>query len=136
VASTKAPVEKILFFDGVCNLCNFFIDFLIKRKQASALFFAPLQGPTAQKMLAPSFTQKVDSVIYLKNGQVWRESSAALMVLADLGGVWALARFFLVIPTVVRDGTYRWVARNRYKVFGKRDTCRLPSQEERRRFLD
>jgi predicted DCC family thiol-disulfide oxidoreductase YuxK len=132
----KAPSEKILFFDGVCNLCNFFIDFLIRQKPDATLFFAPLQGRTAQQKLEHSLTKDVQSVIYLKDGKAYRESSAALMVLADLGGIWTMARVFLIVPVFVRDGVYRWVARNRYKIFGKRETCRLPTPEERRQFLD
>lgn len=127
---------KIIFFDGVCNLCNYFVDFLIQRDHEKRFLFAPLQGPTAREVLSPEVTSQMSSVIYFRNGQIYRESSAALLILADLGGVWSGVRIFLVLPESLRDFFYRFVARNRYRIFGQRSTCRLPTADEKARFRD
>lgn len=135
--------ENVVFFDGVCNLCNEFIDFLVKRDSKRVLSYAPLQGETAKERLpmsrikvagasGPTFT----SVIYLKDGQMLQQSDAALEILKDLGGLWSLVSILKVIPKSVRDSVYRMIAANRYKWFGKRETCRVPSKEERSLFLD
>lgn len=127
--------DKILFFDGVCNLCNWFIDFSIRRDKSGKIFFSPLQSDIALKKLGPQYTKGLPSVVYFREGEVFSESTAALIVLSDLGGVLALFRVFLIIPKIFRDPVYRWIARNRYRWFGRRETCRLPSEHEKTRFL-
>lgn len=126
--------QPVLFFDGVCNLCNGFVDFLVKRDRKRIYRYAPLQGKTADYAL-PSDVRGADSFVFCLRGEVYLRSSAALKVLAGLGGVWSLARFLLWIPIPVRDGIYRLIATNRYRVFGRKDTCRLPRPEERELFL-
>jgi len=130
----KDTPEIILFFDGVCNLCNGFIDFLVKRDVAARIKYAPLQGEVA-KATVPEHAQSLSSVVLYKSGRVYTESTAAILALAELGGLWGALKFLLIFPKFLRDSVYRFVARNRYKWFGKKETCRLPTTEERARFL-
>ncbi|MEO0337146.1 MAG: DCC1-like thiol-disulfide oxidoreductase family protein [Pseudomonadota bacterium] len=127
--------RTILFFDGVCNLCNGFIDFLVTRDRDRKLLYAPLQGEAA-KRLVPEHTEELKSVVLYKEGRVHVESDAALLTLAELGGVWKLCKIFFVFPAFLRNFVYRLIAKNRYKLFGQKDTCRLPTPEERTLFLD
>lgn len=132
-------MERILFFDGVCNLCNASVDFLVRQDPGGLIRYAPLQGKTAAarlRMPAPVSSDELETVVYWENGRSWIRSSAALRVLAALGGPWALVKLLLLIPAPIRDAAYRIIARNRYRWFGRRETCRLPTPEERARFLD
>jgi len=124
----------VIFFDGVCNLCNAFVDFVIHRN--SAYRFSSLQGKTASQILPQKMIQDLPSVVLQQGDQIFTESTAALKVLKSLGGLWSLTSVFLLIPRFLRDPIYRFIARHRYSWFGKRDTCRLPTPEERSRFLD
>lgn len=129
--------HPVLFFDGVCNLCNGFIDFLVRRDRKRQLRFAPLQGRAASFALPAHDAQAdFDSVILVDGGLIYTRSTAALRSIAKLGGVWSGAKALLWIPTPIRDGVYRLIAKNRYRWFGRKDTCRLPSKEERALFLD
>lgn len=134
--STEKSDHSVVFFDGVCNLCNGFVDFLIRRDPNDRLRFAPLQGETAKKLVPAAWREELSSVVLWQDGRCSRESAAAVRALATLGGVWKLALVFLVVPALLRDFIYRGIARNRYRWFGQRETCRLPSPEERERFLD
>lgn len=125
--------RQIVFFDGVCNLCNAFVDFLIARNADFA--FAPLQGEAAKRTL-PDRARNLKSVVLWSQGQSWEKSDAALLILQQLGGPWWLMRVFWVVPKFLRDLAYDVVAANRYRVFGRRETCRLPTPAERARFLD
>lgn len=134
------PVEKgdgqqIVFFDGVCGLCNKTVDMLLSVSAGHSLKFAPLQGETAQRMLSSSQTKNLDSIVYWRAGTIWTKSTAVLMVLRDVGGLPALGVVFFVVPRPIRDFIYGIIAANRYSWFGKSDVCRMPSQEERERFF-
>ncbi|MFN0031155.1 MAG: thiol-disulfide oxidoreductase DCC family protein [Flavobacteriales bacterium] len=129
-------MKNIIFFDGVCGLCNKSIDWFIRRDNKRRFVYAPLQGITAVRLLAPAFTQQINSFVYHRQGKIYSRSTAALWALFDLGGLWKLVAFFLVIPPFLRNLIYDWIARNRYRWFGKKDSCRLPSPEERSLFLD
>jgi predicted DCC family thiol-disulfide oxidoreductase YuxK len=126
----------ILYFDGVCNLCNSFVDALLRREQrrqgaVPGLRFASLQGQTAATRVPAEFRRDMKSLVYESAPGVFlTESGAALRV---LGGFW---KVFLLVPPFIRNAVYRQVAANRYALFGKRDTCRLPTPAERSRFLD
>jgi predicted DCC family thiol-disulfide oxidoreductase YuxK len=127
----------IVFFDGHCNLCNRFIDFLITRDHARRLKFAPLQGRTAAAELGPEFNPTAPDTVVLKSaGKVYIRSTAAILTLAELRGIYVLAKIFLFIPRFIRDWAYRVIATNRYSWFGRRDTCRLPSEAEKAQFLE
>lgn len=128
---------KILFFDGYCSLCNSLIEWLIRRDTKNVLQFASLQGETAKTHL-PSFlrnTEDVDTVIYLREGKIHDRSAAILWVLQDLGGLWKITVAFFLIPSFLRNIVYRWVARNRYRWFPKRETCRVPTAQEKQKIL-
>ncbi|MEO2033687.1 MAG: DCC1-like thiol-disulfide oxidoreductase family protein [Planctomycetaceae bacterium] len=129
--------ERIVFFDGVCGLCNHTVDFLLRKDVAGLLRFAPLQGTTAAKMLPAKVRDRLDTIAYYRDGQRHYRSAAVLWVLRDLGGSWGrLGRLLLMIPGPIRDIGYRCVSRCRYRIFGKHEACRIPTAEERGRFLD
>lgn len=127
---------KLVFFDGVCTLCNGFVDFLVRHDPSCRVKIAPLQGSTAHEILGPKSAQELASILYLEDGVIHRESSAALKTLEALGGLWRLAALLRAIPPPIRDTVYRWIARNRYCWFGKKDSCRIPTPEEREHFLN
>ena len=126
---------KIIFFDGVCGLCNGFVDFIIKIDKKKTFLFSPLQGAYASSNLAPSMTQDLSSVVVLINGKVYIKSEAVQKILTEIGGVWGLARLLILIPRSVQNYIYDQVAKNRYSLFGKRQSCRIPTEEERSRFV-
>lgn len=123
----------ILFFDGVCNLCNGFVDFLIRR--GASISYAPLQGSTAAKLL-PADKLRLETVVLWENGKVSDKSDAAIRVISALPGFWKIFVLARIFPRFIRDGVYDLVASNRYSLFGKRESCRLPTPEERKLFLD
>lgn len=127
---------SVLFFDGVCNLCNRTVDFLIRRDKKRVLRYAPLQGEAAQQMLKPEMIEALPSVVFVDKTGAYQRSAAVLRAVAKLGGLWPAVKVLLIIPRPLRDGVYNWIAKNRYKWFGKRDSCRLPTPEERSTFLN
>ena len=131
---TSAFPSHIVFFDGVCNLCNFSVDFLIRHDKHHKLYFSPLQGTTAAVLMSIGPTTP-DSFIYLRNGKTLMESTAAIRVMADLGVWWKWVLIFLLIPPFLRNPLYRWTAKNRYRWFGQKSSCRIPSEQEREKFL-
>lgn len=127
--------HRIVFFDGVCGLCNRAVDRLMRIDRNASLRFAPLQGETAQAMLPKGMADALESVIYLRDGEVLGGADAAIRIMTDLGGWRKINGALWIVPRPLRDAVYRWIARNRYRWFGKRETCRLPTAEERERFL-
>jgi predicted DCC family thiol-disulfide oxidoreductase YuxK len=126
----------VLFFDGVCGLCNRFIDFVISRDQTAVFRFAPLQGETARDRLPEADVREVNTMVLRDEQGVFRKSTAAVRVLIRLGGVWRIFGGALwLVPRPLRDAGYSLVARNRYAIFGKKETCRMPTPAERERFL-
>ena len=97
--------------------------------------FAPLQGSTAHEFLPRGMADALESVVYLRNGTVLQRSDAGLRIMMDLGGWRVLYGCLFIVPRFLRDVVYAWIARNRYRWFGKHETCRLPTPEERARFL-
>jgi predicted DCC family thiol-disulfide oxidoreductase YuxK len=127
--------KPIIFFDGVCGLCNTFVDFVLRHDKKQVFLFAQLKGETFAQ-LAKQIPQPVpDSVVLLENGNLYFKSEAALKILLRLGGLFRLAAIAYLTPKPVRSYLYDAVARNRYHWFGKKETCRLPSPDERARFL-
>ncbi len=138
LAAIVAQHGRILLYDGVCGLCDSSVQFILDHDKVGTLRFATLQGELGQAAIArdPAL-QGVDSLVLLQPGKTSVRSSAVLEVGRYLGGVWRLLAWpALMVPRVVRDAVYDFVARNRYRVFGKLDACRLPTPEERARFLD
>lgn len=126
----------VIFFDGVCGLCNTFVDVVLRWDRRGVFRFAPLQGETAARMLRPEDTAQLDSVALQVNGQTYRKSSAVVRMLWRLGWAGGLAGTALwLVPKPIREWGYDFVAGNRYRWFGKKETCRLPTPSERERFL-
>ncbi|MBP6688204.1 MAG: thiol-disulfide oxidoreductase DCC family protein [Lacibacter sp.] len=130
--------ERLVLFDGVCNFCNFWIQFALKRDRLRKLKFGSLQGATAQQILPQHNIDPaiLTSVIFIEDGVAYRESTAALKVCKHLDGGWKLLYAFIIIPAFLRDGIYKWIGRNRYKWFGKQESCMLPTPAQRARFVD
>jgi predicted DCC family thiol-disulfide oxidoreductase YuxK len=128
--------RPIVFFDGVCGLCNSVVDILLRIDTKQLLYFSPLQGETAKSTLDQERLNQLDTIFYKEGNEVFEKSTAVLRILMKIGGIYSVASLFLIIPKSFRDWIYCWVARNRYRFFGKKDTCRLPTAEERARFID
>lgn len=132
--------DKIILFDGVCNLCNGFVQFVIKRDQNNSFQFAALQSETAQKLLEDYgfSSDKMDSIILIDVHQkkVWTESSAALRIFKGLKGWSSWLYVFIIFPKIIRDAVYKLIAKNRYRWFGKQNECMVPSPELKQRFLE
>jgi predicted DCC family thiol-disulfide oxidoreductase YuxK len=129
--------RPVILFDGVCNFCNSAVNFIIKRNTRSNIFFAPMQTETGQKLLN-QYDQPVEdmqSFIFIENGVAYKQSTAALRVCRHLRRLWPLCYAFIIVPKFIRDGIYNWIARNRYKWFGVRQQCMIPSPEVKARFL-
>ncbi len=129
--------KSIIFFDGVCNLCNGFVDFVIARDKKDLFVFAPLQGETAREKLNAIYLENLWSVVVIGvDGQFYTQSQAALYVLKELGFVYkAIYYIAKILPLFLKEAIYKLIAKNRYRLFGKRETCRLPTPEERAKFL-
>ncbi len=129
--------ERIIFFDGVCNLCNSTVDFIIDRDTKRHFRYASLQSDAGQAMLRKHNlpTSEFGSFLYLDGDTLHTKSSGALRVAVKLGGIWTLMGVFLIVPPFIRNAVYDLVAKHRYRWFGKRETCRLPTPEERTLFL-
>ncbi len=126
----------IVFFDGECVLCNGFLDWMMAIDHQAQLRVAPLQGETATQLLPPLPHQPEDwSIYYLDEQGLYAQSDAVLRIMRRLGGIWEVLSWGEGIPQPVRDAVYRLVASNRYRLLGKRETCRLPSKAEKARFL-
>jgi predicted DCC family thiol-disulfide oxidoreductase YuxK len=129
-------VRRILFFDGVCGLCNRSIDFVIVRDPKGEFQFAPLQGDTARSLLSPSDVANLNTVVLWVNAQTYRKSAAIVRVLWKLSRGWQILGTLLwLVPLPLRNLGYVVVSRNRYRFFGKKETCRMPTPAERMRFL-
>jgi predicted DCC family thiol-disulfide oxidoreductase YuxK len=133
----------VILFDGVCNLCNASVLFVIDRDPRGHFAFAPLQSPEAARMLhARGYAGRyaagppeLASVLLVQGDRVFERSTAALHVARRLGGAWPLMSAFLAVPRPIRDAVYDWIARNRYRWFGRQDACRIPTPELRSRFV-
>lgn len=128
--------SNIVFFDGMCNLCNRSVDFFVRHDSKHQMFFSPLQGVTAHRLLPDEKISDMSSFIYYRNGKIYERSTAAIHACADLSGGWICMKILFIIPRFLRDAIYNYIAKNRYKWFGKKSTCRLPTPQEKSRFLD
>ena len=127
----------VVLFDGVCNLCQRSVQFILSRDRTGKFRFASLQGPAGQALLQRSGlpADHLDSFVLIDNGKVYTRSSGALRVLRWLGGAWSLLYIFWIVPKPLRDWIYDQVARRRYRWFGKKEECWLPRPEWNSRFL-
>lgn len=128
--------KPIIFFDGVCNLCNGAINFIIDRDNKGYFKFAPLQSSITQKYIPQSVMENTDSIILWDSGQLYSKSTAALKIARHLDGAWKGFYAFIIIPKFIRDPIYNLIAKYRYKWFGKRDSCRMPTKDIKNRFLE
>lgn len=130
--------NMIILFDGVCNFCNYWVNFAIKRDRKKKLRFTPIQGETAKRLLPQYNLQptSLNSVIFIDAGKVYTQSSAALRIAKYLDGGWKLFYGFIIIPKFIRDFFYNIIARNRYKWYGKKESCMIPTPELRERFFE
>lgn len=133
-----ATSKYIVFFDGECNLCNSSVQFIIKRDKKNRFLFAPLQGKTGQAMLSKHGlpADQFNSFILAEEDRIYTRSTGALRMLRNLGGFWSLGYGFIIVPRFIRDTVYAWIARNRYRWFGKREACMIPTPELKKKFLD
>ena len=140
IDTTNIPGGKhIILFDGICNFCNDSIRFVMKRDKNDLYRYASLQSELGKQMTAERGidTSKVDSIILVAPGEAYfLKSDAALQISKNLNGLYPLLSMFLIIPKGIRNYVYDTIARNRYKWFGKKDECPIPSADERSKFLD
>jgi len=136
--STSEVQNPVILFDGVCNLCNGSILFILNRDPSGIFRFAPLQSETGKNLLSKFDlpNDKLDSIILVENNEYYLRSTAALKILRRLGTLWKIVYVFMLVPRPVRDYIYDIVARNRYKWYGKRAECMIPSSDIESRFLE
>ncbi len=128
----------ILLFDGVCNLCNQTVQFIIEQDKKNIFRFAALQSEYGQNMLKKHqlFDNQLNSVVLIYKNKTYTHAAAPLEVLRLLGGFWQFGYIFKLVPSFFSNMVYRWIARNRYKWFGAKESCWLPTAELKSRFLD
>lgn len=129
--------HAVIFFDGVCNLCNHSVQFIIKRDHKDYFRFAALQSDIARQKLSDfEFNaENLKTIILLENGEVYFRSTAALRIARQLGGGWPILFGLIIIPAVIRDFVYKLIANNRYRIWGKTESCMVPSPELKSKFL-
>ena len=129
--------KKIILFDGVCNLCNSSVTFVIQRDKKDLFRFAALQDPAGQELIKKHQidTSKTDSIILIDGDRAYVKSTAALKVARHLGSGYPLLYGFMIIPYFIRNWVYDYVARNRYKWYGKKESCMIPTPELKSKFL-
>jgi len=128
----------IVLFDGVCNLCNASVDLILKYDKKKTMKFASLQSNIgAQLILKYKLNQiGLTTIVFIDSGKAYTHSTAILKIAGHMGGLWPAAAIFFIFPKFFRDYIYKIISKNRYRWFGKRDTCRLPSSAERKRFIE
>ena len=133
----KQLTHSIILFDGVCNLCNGAVNFVIKRDPRNVFKFTPLQEKQGILLLKKHAVdaRKLDSIVLIENGNVYIKSSAALRIARKMSNLWPLFFVLLIIPSFIRDGVYDFIAKNRYKWFGKKEQCMIPTPGLREKFL-
>ena len=137
--STETPDDgAVILFDGVCNLCSGFVQFVVPRDTAGKYRFASLQSDAGRELLAEHDlpTDELESVVLIEDGESYRKSAAIIRIAAGLGGAYRLLSPFRHVPRAVRDRVYDFVAEHRYRWFGKKDRCMMPSGDVKSRFLE
>ena len=130
--------QQIILFDGVCNFCNFWVNFLIKRDKKDVFKFAALQSDKGQELLEKFQidSSSLNTFVLIEVEKVYTKSTAAFKISRNLKGMWKYLYFLIFIPKPIRDYIYTTIARNRYKFFGTRDVCRIPTEQEKGKFLN
>ena len=129
--------KLIVLFDGVCNFCNGWVQLILRNDKKDEFLFAALQSDAGKRLLSDSnlSSPPPESVIVIEKGKYHFHSSAALRISSRMGGLWKLMVVFYILPRPIRDGLYSIIARNRYKWFGRKDTCMVPDEKVRNKFL-
>lgn len=130
--------KKIILFDGICNLCNSAVQYIIKHDKNNVFRFAALQSDIGEKLMKERGmdTSRIDSIILIEPGVAYyTKSTAALKIARSFGGIWQLTGVFLWIPQKIRDRVYDYIANNRYKWYGKKEACMVPTPELKSKFL-
>ena len=127
----------IVIFDGVCVFCNGVVNFIINRDPGSTFTFSPMQSEVAQSLITKHHASKeiLNTLMLIKNGRCYLRTDAILEIAKDLSGFWYLFNIFKIIPRPIRDFLYTLFAKNRYNLFGKRNSCMVPSENVRKRFI-
>ena len=130
--------ERVIVFDGVCNFCNYFVNFVMDRDHQNQFKFGTLQSDPAQMILEELNLAREDfeTFLLLEQGKVYTKSTAAIKILSRLGSLWSLMSLFMVVPLPIRDWVYSFIARNRYRWMGKADVCRVPTPKDFQRFVE
>lgn len=130
--------HDIILFDGICNFCNFWVNRLMKFDKKFIFKFAALQSTAGKELLQQLLQTEIDfdSFILISDNKLFKKSTAALLIARKLGGAFILFYPLIFLPLSFRDFVYDIIASNRYKIFGKKDSCRIPSAEDRERFLN
>lgn len=130
--------KSIILFDGVCNLCNASVNFIIKHDKNERYIFASLQSDAAKEILLqfPLKKNKLDSILLIENEVIYDKSTAALLISRKLSGGFKLFYAFIIFPKFLRDNVYNFIAKNRYAWFGKKETCMIPTNKIKQRFLE
>ena len=130
--------KPIILFDGVCNLCNASVQYVIKHDPQALFNFASLQGETGQQLLKEYNlpANELNSFVLIRDNKAYTRSTAALTVAKELAGITKLLYGFMIVPSFIRNAVYDLIAKNRYRWFGKKDSCMIPTAELKSRFLN
>lgn len=128
----------VVLFDGVCNLCNSSVNWIIDHDKKNEFRFASLQSEYGRRMVQQYNISGnyMDTVVLIKNDRAYLRSAAVLQVLRGIGGIYSLALVFYIFPAFIRDVVYNFIAKNRYRWFGKQESCRIPTPELKAKFID
>lgn len=129
--------DRIVLYDGVCNLCDESVKFIIKHDSKRKFHFAPMQELSGRALLAEYGLEDINlsTFVFIENGKVSTKSTAWMRILRNLDGFWPVLSVFVIVPKFVRDFFYDYVGKNRYRWFGKADSCMMPTADTRARFL-
>ena len=128
--------RPIVLFDGYCNLCSWWVHFILKHDKQKRFRFCALQSTAAEKLFSRfNYSEKNKSVVLLVDNKIFLKSTAVLTICKQLKGFWPLIYVFIIVPSFIRDGVYDFIAKHRYKWYGKQSNCYIPSIEERERFI-
>lgn len=130
--------ERIVLYDGVCNLCNGSVNFIINNDRDAKFKFAPMQEPAGQALLKRYGLEYIDlsTFVLIEDGKAYFRSTAWMKIVRHLDGAWPLLSGFSIVPRFIRDASYDLIGRNRYRLFGKKDVCMIPTPDIKARFLE
>ncbi len=134
----KNQDKPIIFFDGVCNLCNSSLQFILKKDKNKLFLFSSLQSDASKEILLQYSLENLalNTIILLEDGKIYQKSTAILRIVKRLSGIYKYGYVFIIVPSFIRDSIYSFIAKRRYKWFGKRDSCMLPNASVKLRFLE